>query len=131
MYRLNAKNNYFYISINKKYFIMSKFDEVVQKADEQLAKVGFKNVDNTLLRAIVKSQGPSIYLRDASSVSCSDKSELDRVVKNFVVKKLGVEEGSEAAAKAVCTLFKPVKLKMRVAFYYALVKELKKESFFA
>ena len=109
---------------------MSKFDEVVQKADEQLAKVGIKNVDNNLLRAIAKSQGPSIYLRDASSVSCSDQTELDRVIKNFVVKKLGVSDG-EASVKTVCTLFKPVKFKMRVAFYYALVLELKKESVFA
>ena len=109
---------------------MSKFDDVVQKAEEQLAKVGIKNVDNTLLRAIAKSQGPSIYLRDASSVSCSDQTELDRVIKNFVVKKLGVADGA-TAVDAVCKTFKPVKLKMRVAFYYALVLELKKESVFS
>ncbi len=109
---------------------MSKFDEVVQKAEEQLAKVGFKNVDNTLLRAIAKSQGPSIYLRDASSVSCSDQTELDRVIKNFVIKKLGLTDGT-AAVESVCKTFKPERIKMRVAFYYALVKELKKESVFA
>ena len=111
---------------------MSKFDDVVKKAEEQLAKVGIKNVDETLLRAIAKSQGPSIYLKDASLVSCSDQTELDRVINNFVKRKLDVSnEGDiDNAIKSVCETFKPVKQKMRVAFYYALVKELKKESAF-
>jgi len=108
---------------------MSKFDDVVAKAAEQLKKVGCDNVDETLLRAVAKSQGPSIYLRDASSVSCSDPKELERVKKNFLLKKLSVLEGDDAI-KEVCEKFKPVKVKMRVAFYYALVKHLKKESVF-
>jgi hypothetical protein len=111
---------------------MSKFDDVVKKAVEQLAKVGIKSVDETLLRGVAKSQGPSIYLRDASMVSCSDQSELDRVINNFVKRKLNVTDDAkiDKAIKATCATFKPVKQKMRVAFYYVLVKELGKEEVF-
>ncbi len=111
---------------------MSKFDDVVAKAAEQLAKVGVK-ADDALVRAIAKSQGPSIYLRDASLVSCGDDAELKRVEDNFLVKKLGVTDKAaiKKALDSACAKFKDVRQKMRVAFYYVLVKELKKESFFS
>ena len=110
---------------------MSKFDEVVAKAADQLKKVGI-NADENLLRAIAKSQGPSIYLRDASLVSCGDDAELTRVEDNFVVKKLGVtDEGKiKKAVEKTCAAFKDIRQKMRVAFYYFLVKELGKEAKF-
>jgi len=110
---------------------MSKFDDVVAKAAEQLKKVGV-SADDALLRAVAKSQGPSIYLRDASLVSCGDETELKRVENNFIVKKLGVTDDADIkkALDGVCAKFKPVKQKMRVAFYYVLVKDLKKESVF-
>jgi hypothetical protein len=111
---------------------MSKFDDVVAKAAEQLKKVGI-SADDTLLRAVAKSQGPSIYLRDASLVSCGDDAELKRVENNFIVKKLGVtdEKVIKGALESACATFKPEKFKMRVAFYYSIVKDLKKESVFA
>jgi len=110
---------------------MSKFDDVVAKAAEQLEKVGVK-ADDALLRAVAKSQGPSIYLRDASLVSCGDDAELKRVEDNFIVKKLGVTDAStiKKAMEGTCAKFKEVRQKMRVAFYYVLVKDLKKESVF-
>ncbi len=110
---------------------MSKFDDVVAKAAEQLKKVGVK-ADDALLRAIAKSQGPSIYLRDASLVSCGDNAELKRVEDNFIVKKLGVTDEAKIkkALDKTCAAFKDIRQKMRVAFYYFLVKELGKESQF-
>ncbi len=111
---------------------MSKFDDVVKKAMDQLAGVGVK-ADEQLVRAIAKSQGPSIYLRDASLVSCGDDAELKRVEDNFIVKKLGVTDSKKIAdaLKKACDKFSSVRQKMRVAFYYVLVKELGKESKFA
>ncbi len=111
---------------------MSKFDDVVAKAADQLKKVGV-SVDDALLRAIAKSQGPSIYLRDASLVSCGDDAELKRVENNFIVKKLGVADDAKIkkALDGTCAKFKSINQKMRVAFYYVLVKDLKKESVFA
>jgi len=111
---------------------MSKFDDVVAKAINQLNQVGIKDVDETLLRAIVKSQGPSVYLRDASLVSCADEAELKRVEDNFLVKKLGITDQKtiDAVLKKACDKFSSIRQKMRVAFYYYLVKELGKESRF-
>ncbi len=108
---------------------MSKFDDVVKKAAEQLSKVGVK-ADETLLRAVAKSQGPSIYLKDASLVSCGDDAELKRVIDNFIVKKLGVTDDKtiDSVVKKACDKFSSIRQKMRVAFYYFLVKELGKES---
>jgi len=110
---------------------MSKFDDVVAKAAEQLKKVGV-SADESLLRAVAKSQGPSIYLTDASLVSCGDEAELKRVENNFIVKKLGVadEKKAQKALENACAKFKDVRQKMRVAFYYVIVKDLKKESVF-
>ncbi len=111
---------------------MSKFDDVVAKATEQLKKVGISKVDEALLRAVVKSQGPSVYLRDASLVSCADEAEMKRVEDNFVVKKLGVTDQKtiDNVLKKACDKFSSIRQKMRVAFYYYLVKELGKESKF-
>ncbi len=111
---------------------MSKFDDVVAKAAEQLKKVGV-NADDNLLRAVAKSQGPSIYLPDASLVSCGDDKELKRVEDNFIVKKLGVtDQGAiKKALDGTCNKFKAINRKMRIAFYYVIVKELKKESVFS
>ncbi len=111
---------------------MSKFDEVVAKAAAQLKDLGIK-ADEDLLRKVAKSQGPSIYLKDASLVSCGDEAELKRVEDNFIVKKLGVTDKKtiDKVLETACTKFKPVRQKMRVAFYYFLVKELNKESVFA
>ena len=111
---------------------MSKFDDIVAKATVQLKKIGI-TADDTLLRAVAKSQGPSIYLKDASLVSCGDDTELKRVENNFIVKKLGVtdEKTIKTALDKACATFKPEKMKMRVAFYYSIVKDLKKESVFA
>jgi len=111
---------------------MSKFDDVVAKAAEQLGKVGVK-ADDQLVRAVAKSQGPSIYLKDASLVSCGDDAELKRVADNFIVKKLGVtnETDIKKVLDGTCAKFKPVKMKMRIAFYYSIVKDLKKEAIFA
>lgn len=44
--------------------------------------------DVDLLRKVAKGLGPSIYNRDASTVSGSDAKELETVRKNFLVKKI-------------------------------------------
>lgn len=75
------------------------------------------------VEAIVKYLGIALRSRDASLVSCSDPSELDRVRKGFCVKKLGLS--ADAAAKAVdevCAQMKDDRQKNRVTFYYLLAK---------
>ncbi|GIV42951.1 MAG: hypothetical protein KatS3mg035_0074 [Bacteroidia bacterium] len=109
---------------------MSKFDEAIEAYKAELTELKI-DVNEELLREITKGLGPSIYLKDASLVSCSDQSELDRVKKNFLIGKLGIsdEESMDSALKAVCEQYKANHRK-RAVFYYLLVINLKKESLF-
>ena len=104
---------------------MSKLDELVTKYVADLNEIGAK-VDEDLLRAVAKSQGPSIYLPDASLVSCSDQTELDRVKANFLVGKLGRSDdaANQAACDAVCKQYAGSNRKHRVVFYYLLLQQL-------
>ena len=100
---------------------MSKFEEAIT---QYLGKI--EGCDEALLRKVTKGLGPSIYLKDASMVSCSDKTELDRVRNNFLIKKHGLAEGPnlDAEIKKVCETMKDSRQKKRAVFYYHLVKNL-------
>jgi len=102
---------------------MSKFDEVIVKAKEQLTTLGYNEIDEELLRKIARGLGPSIYKADPSYVSCSDSEELERLKNSSFTKKnfdLPDEKLSEAIKKA-CEKMKPLRNKMRVVFYYVMM----------
>lgn len=109
---------------------MSKFDEKLEAYEAALKKLD-PGADMELLRKVTKGLGPSIYNNDSNKVACSQKSEIERLVANFCVKKLGVseEEGSKAAQE-VCAEYTE-RSKHRAVFYYLVVKKLGKESVYA
>ncbi|NJC27924.1 DUF2853 family protein [Neolewinella antarctica] len=109
---------------------MSKFDEKMIAYEAALDKVDIKN-DKELLRKVAKGLGPSIYNNDSNKVACSDKAEVQRVVDNLVVKKLGLDKdkGMEAV-QAVCKKYVE-RAKHRAVFYYLVVKELGAEDHYA
>ena len=109
----------------------------VSKRDEKIAlyikdiKKHYGEVDEAFVAIVVKNLGPSIYRKDAESVSCSDPKELDTVRRNFLIKKLDIDVSKDvldAAIQDVCTELKGVRTKYRATFYYALAKKFKKES---
>lgn len=105
---------------------MSKFDEAFDNYKAAFGGQGISaSVNEDLLKSIAKSLGPSIYLKDASLVSCSDPEELARVKNNFLIKKLGLADGDnlDAAIKSVCDQY-TVRQKYRAVFYYLLVENL-------
>jgi len=108
---------------------MGKFDEKMEMFESELkSKAGVKKVDGALLKAAAKACGPSIYLKDASMVSCSDPAETGRVRDNFCTKNLGVSGAkADTAIAAVCKKYDS-KRRQRAVFYYLLAVELKKES---
>ena len=109
---------------------MSKFDEKLAAYETELAKFDSK-ADNDLLRAVTKGLGPSIYNNDSNKVACSQKTELERVVKNYCVKKLGVSaEDGDKAVKAACEKYNE-RSKHRPVFYYLVCVDLGKESVYA
>lgn len=76
---------------------------------------------------IVKHLGIALRSRDASLVSCTDQSELDRVVESWCGKKLGVTgAAASGAVEKVCGTMKADNSKSRVTFYYLVAKELGK-----
>ncbi len=108
----------------------AKKAEKIKKYTADIQK-HYGSVDEDFLAIIVKNLGPSIYLRDAESVSCGDQKELDTVRKNFLIKKLGLTSSDDelnALIAEVCTELKDQRIKYRATFYYALAKKLKMES---
>jgi len=109
---------------------MSKFDEKVAQYSKFMDDKGL-SYDAGLLKAVTKGLGPSIYKRDAETVSGSDAKELETVKKNFLMKKLGLEGGprlDEAIAKVVEAIGKSERTKYRAVVYYMLAVEFGKES---
>lgn len=94
------------------------------KSKEQLEKLGV-TVNDDLLSAVVKKLGIANNSLDASLVSATDKSELDRVRTNFLNKKL--EQTDDAACDAaigeVMEQMKEFNQKRRAAVYYLLVEK--------
>ncbi len=109
---------------------MSKLVEKIELYTNEADKLGVK-VEADLFKLITKGLGPSIYKDDAETVSCSQKSELETVKKNFLIKKLGLKDGEnlDTAIQTVCEkMGTGNKKKYRAIFYYLLVKELGAES---
>lgn len=108
---------------------MSKRDELIEKyAADLQEKCGIKP-DMDLLTAVTKACGPSIYKKDSATVAASDKSELDRVKANFLVKKLGLSDTpklDEGIQAAIAAYGKSTRTKHRPVFYYLLAKHFKK-----
>jgi len=83
------------------------------------------------LKKVTIGCGPSIYNADAATVSGSDKSELETVKKNFLIKKLGLSDGpklDEAIASVMDAYGKSNRNKYRAVVYYLLARHFKKES---
>ena len=109
---------------------MSKFDEKVAQYEKFMKDKGLK-FDAALLKAVTKGLGPSIYKRDAETVSGSDPKELLTVKKNFLIKKLGLADDSkldDAIASVIEKIGKSERSKYRAVVYYLLAVHFKKES---
>ncbi|MEO0415186.1 MAG: DUF2853 family protein [Verrucomicrobiota bacterium] len=109
---------------------MSKLDDLLVKFTEDLEGIGEK-VDAKLLHAVAKACGPSIYRADAKLVAASDPKEVDRVKKNFCIKKLGVADNEklDEGIKEVLKSYNK-RQKQRAVVYYLLVKKFRKSSVF-
>lgn len=109
---------------------MSKLDEKIAEMADVMKGMG-QEPDMELLTAVCKGLGPSIYNKDAAFVATSDKEEVDRLKKNFLVKKLGLTEEDDldgAIDKVVEVMGKSNSRKHRGIFYYLLTQHFKKES---
>ena len=109
---------------------MSKFDDKILFYKRNMSSMGLTYEDE-LFNKVTRGLGPSIFKRDAASVSTSDEKEIFTVKQNFLINKLGLEDGhylNEAINKVGALMGKTNRVKYRAIFYYLLVKELGQES---
>ncbi len=106
--------------------LADKLAKLKSQAESQLSECGVSNIDDALLSKLVDNLKLIVDNKDAILVSGQDESELETVRKNFVVKKLGVDDASKGAAavSAVASKMSGIRMKNRAAFYYMVQKEL-------
>ena len=108
---------------------MSKRDDLIAKYASDIEKKCNMKPDMKLLTAVTIGCGPSIYNADASTVSAGDKAELERVKKNFLIKKLGLKDTpklDEGIQDVIETYGRSNRNKYRAVFYYLLTKKFRK-----
>ncbi len=112
---------------------MSKREELIAKYAGDLENKCGEKVDMKLLTAVTIGCGPSIYNKDASTVSAGDPKELERVKKNFLIKKLGLKDSpklDEGIQAAIEKYGRSNRNKYRAVIYYLLVKNFRKASLY-
>ena len=110
---------------------MSKRDDLIAKYAADLKDKCGVTPNMDLLTKVTIGCGPSIYNRDAATVSGSDPKELATVKNNFLIKKLGLKDSADLdkAIDAVIEKYgRSVKAKYRAVVYYLLATHFKKES---
>ncbi|AUC81259.1 DUF2853 family protein [Lacinutrix sp. Bg11-31] len=110
---------------------MSKRDDLIAKYAADLKdKIG-EAPDMDFLTKVTIGCGPSIYNKDAATVSGSDDKELATVKNNFLIKKLGLADSADldkAIASVIEKYGKSNRNKYRAVVYYLLARHFKKES---
>lgn len=91
------------------------------------------NIDEQLVTSIFRSLGPVVYNRDTRYVACSDAYELELIREGFLKGQLGIEGSDNDLSQTiqqVCRLMSKSHFKLRVTFYYLLVKKYGKQNLF-
>ena len=112
---------------------MSKREALIEKYAKDLKEKCGEDVNMELLTAVTIGCGPAIYKADASKVSGSDKTELETLKKNFLIKKLGLKDGpklDEGITIVMEQYGKSNPNKQRAVVYYLLTKHFKKASYY-
>lgn len=110
---------------------MGKRDDLIAQYAEDLKTKCGVTPDMDLLEKVTIGCGPAIYDADASTVASSQPGELETVKKNFLIGKLGLEDGPalmEGIEKVVSIYGSSERNKYRAVFYYLLTKHFGKEA---
>ncbi|MBM1107422.1 DUF2853 family protein [Aurantibacter crassamenti] len=107
----------------------SKREELIEKYVADIKDKFGETPDMDLLTKVTVGLGPAIYNLDASKVSGSDDKELETVKKNYLIKKLGMDDSPklmEAVKSVMDTYGSSNRNKHRAVIYYMLCKHFKK-----
>ncbi len=110
---------------------MGKRDDLIEKYAADIKDKFGETANKDLLTKVTIGCGPAIYNADASTVSGSDKKELETVKNNYLIKKLGLSDGpklDDAIASVMEKYGKSNRNKYRAVIYYMLCKHFSKAS---
>ena len=110
---------------------MGKRDDLIEKYAVDIKDKFGETADMDLLKKVTIGCGPAIYNADASTVSGTDKAELETVKNNYLIKKLGLANDSKldsAIASVIEKYGKSNRNKHRAVVYYMLCKHFDKAS---
>lgn len=110
---------------------MNKREQLIQKYADDLKTKCNHNPDMELLTKVTIGCGPAIYNVDASTVAGSDASEIETIRKNFLIKKLGLNDSprlKEGIEKVLDLYGRSNRTKYRAVVYYLLTKHFGKEN---
>lgn len=110
---------------------MGKRDDLIAKYAADLKDKCGMTPDMDLLTKVTIGCGPAIYRPDAELVAASQKTELETIKDNFLVKKLGLKDGPELMAgieAAIETYGRSNRSKFRPVMYYLMVKHFGREA---
>lgn len=110
---------------------MNKREQLIQKYADDLKTKCNHNPDLELLTKVTIGCGPAIYNVDASTVAGSDASEIETIRKNFLIKKLGLNDSprlKEGIEKVLDIYGRSNRTKYRVVVYYLLTKHFGREN---
>jgi len=111
---------------------MSKLLALIEEYKSENTKLGL-GIDETLLEAVTRGLGPSIYNADACKVSSSDETELATVKNNYLIKKLGLSDTPElmtAIQEVMETLGSSNRKKYRALVYSMLCAKFNKQDIY-
>ncbi|MFH6942401.1 DUF2853 family protein [Flavobacterium sp. FlaQc-50] len=112
---------------------MNTREELIAKYAEDLKEKCGIVPNMELLTKVTIGCGPSIYNDDSSTVAGTQRSELETVRNNFLIKKLGLPENAALDEDIQAVLEKYGKSntnKYRVVVYYLLILHFKKEDLY-
>ncbi len=113
---------------------MSKREELIELYARDLTEKCGVTPDMDFLTKVVIGLGPAIYNTDSTLVSSSDASELETLKKNFLIRKLGLDDGPHlmAGIDAVIDQYgRSNRSKHRAVVYYLLASHFDKQAVYA
>lgn len=113
---------------------MTRRDDLIAKYAADIRDKLGEEADMDLLTKVTIGCGPSIYSDDAETVAASDPEELERIRKNFLVRKLGLADGPELTQgldAAIDRYGRSNRNKYRAVLYYLLCRHFGREAAYA
>ena len=109
---------------------MGRRQELIDRFARDLREKCGIEPDMRLLEKVAIGCGPALYHRDESLVAAGDPSEIAAIKRNFLIRKLALEDGPHLVAainSAIDTYGRSEPRKYRAVVYYMLVKHFRRE----